>query len=224
MVIDIESINAGTLLIIGAIFLLLGITFLIISIVLNKKLEKRPIKIKQNPILNKNEIKKPDLPFLEEVKNQEQIDIVTGKEIPKIIIDRNNPEKYQEEIKPLEVNLEKETPIKLETDIIEIEENKENELVEEETNTNEKTKEEITNEESLEEISLNELEEELPTEEEPKEQPEFIEIEDESQKEIQKNEPIILKPKEVTINTTKPEKGKEQKINLEESEEEIELL
>ena len=72
MVIDIESINAGTLLIIGAIFLLLGITFLIISIVLNKKLEKRPIKIKQNPILNKNEIKKPDLPFLEEVKNQEQ--------------------------------------------------------------------------------------------------------------------------------------------------------
>ena len=121
-------------------------------------------------------------------------------------------------------DLEKETPIKLETDIIEIEENKENELVEEETNTNEKTKEEITNEESLEEISLNELEEELPTEEEPKEQPEFIEIEDESQKEIQKNEPIILKPKEVTINTTKPEKGKEQKINLEESEEEIELL
>lgn len=218
MVIGIESINAGTLLLIGVIFLALGITFLIISLILNKKLEKRPIKVKQPLVLKQNEIRKPDLPFIEEIKNQEQIDIVTGKEIPKIIIDRNNQEKVQEEnIKPLEITLEKEVPIKLTTDIIELDQNKENELVEE-TNVNE----ELINEE-LEEISLNELEEELPTEE-PKEQPEFIEIEDESQKEIQKSEPVILKPKEVTLNTTKPEKGKEQEINLEDTEEEIELL
>lgn len=218
MVIGIESINAGTLLLIGVIFLALGITFLIISLILNKKLEKRPIKVKQPLVLKQNEIRKPDLPFIEEIKNQEQIDIVTGKEIPKIIIDRNDQEKVQEEnIKPLEITLEKEVPIKLTTDIIELDQNKENELVEE-TNVNE----ELINEE-LEEISLNELEEELPTEE-PKEQPEFIEIEDESQKEIQKSEPVILKPKEVTLNTTKPEKGKEQEINLEDTEEEIELL
>lgn len=218
MVIGIESINAGTLLLIGVIFLALGITFLIISLILNKKLEKRPIKVKQPLVLKQNEIRKPDLPFIEEIKNQEQIDIVTGKEIPKIIIDRNNQEKVQEEnIKPLEITLEKEVPIKFTTDIIELDQNKENELVEE-TNVNE----ELINEE-LEEISLNELEEELPTEE-PKEQPEFIEIEDESQKEIQKSEPVILKPKEVTLNTTKPEKGKEQEINLEDTEEEIELL
>lgn len=218
MVIGIESINAGTLLLIGVIFLALGITFLIISLILNKKLEKRPIKVKQPLVLKQNEIRKPDLPFIEEIKNQEQIDIVTGKEIPKIIIDRNNQEKVQEEnIKPLEITLEKEVPIKLTTDIIELDQNKENELVEE-TNVNE----ELINEE-LEEIPLNELEEELPTEE-PKEQPEFIEIEDESQKEIQKSEPVILKPKEVTLNTTKPEKGKEQEINLEDTEEEIELL
>ena len=218
MVIGIESINAGTLLLIGVIFLALGITFLIISLILNKKLEKRPIKVKQPLVLKQNEIRKPDLPFIEEIKNQEQIDIVTGKEIPKIIIDRNNQEKVQEEnIKPLEITLEKEVPIKLTTDIIELDQNKENELVEE-TNVNE----ELINEE-LEEIPLNELEEELPTEE-PKEQPEFIEIEDESQKEIQKSEPVILKPNEVTLNTTKPEKGKEQEINLEDTEEEIELL
>lgn len=222
MVIGIESINAGTLLLIGVIFLALGIAFLIISLILNKKLEKRPIKVKQPLVLKQNEIRKPDLPFIEEIKNQEQIDIVTGKEIPKIIIDRNNPEKYQEEIKPLEMTLEKEVPIKLTTDIIEPDQNKENELIEE-TNVNEEQTEELINEEEIEEISLNELEEELPTEE-PKEQPEFIEIEDESQKEIQKSEPVILKPKEVTISTTKPEKGKEQEITLEDTEEEIELL
>ena len=214
MGLNIDFINVETLLTLGIISLALGITFLIISIVINKKLSKNQPKPK-NPKITTNEIKKQDLPSIEAQKPQEEINVIKGNEIPKIVIDRNNQKQNtKENIQPIEITLEKQEPIKITTDIIEIDQPQEKE-----------DQEEIpTKPEELEEITLKELEEQLPApQEEPKEQPDFIEL-DQSQKEITKTEPTIIKPKEITIATTKPTKGKEQKINLEESEEEIELL